>query len=222
MKPVLAAAALSIAVLSSAGLVSAQGAPVETYCATLSETDRTASDGFELTDAASILRQDRANYHRFKRRDPGDDSDSTFGSAQARERIPAMLDRGRIDDAARRSIESGPADVCVDVHKRSLDVYLAAGTEDASSSEPVSSDGDKYPFVGEWDCEVGTFTFTSTVYNNGSEDLAINEIQEGTDGSYTLFFDDDYLITLSGFTGDTMGWFSHASGDNFSCRRIGG
>ena len=76
------------------------------------------------------------------------------------------------------------------------------------------------PFVGSWDCEVATFTFTEDSYNNGSEDLAILEAQEGTDGSYTLMFADDYMITLSGFTGDEMGWFSPASGDSFQCSRV--
>ena len=76
------------------------------------------------------------------------------------------------------------------------------------------------PFVGSWDCEVATFTFTEDSYNNGSEDLAILEAQEGTDGSYTLMFADDYMVTLSGFTGDEMGWFSPASGDSFQCSRV--
>ena len=76
------------------------------------------------------------------------------------------------------------------------------------------------PFLGRWDCEVAEFTFTPDTYNNGSEDLPILEIQEGTDGSYTLFFDDDYAITLSGFTGETMGWYSLASGDAFDCTRL--
>ena len=84
---------------------------------------------------------------------------------------------------------------------------------------PGVAGAEDLPFVGTWDCEVATFTFTPTSYNNGSEDLAISEIQEGTDGSYTLFMPDDYVITLSGFTGDEMGWFSHASGDAFNCRR---
>jgi hypothetical protein len=79
---------------------------------------------------------------------------------------------------------------------------------------------DELPFLGTWDCEVQTFTFTPRVYNNGSEDLPIEEIQEGSDGSYTLMFADDYIITLSGFTGNTMGWFSPASGDNFNCTRV--
>ncbi|UIJ73542.1 hypothetical protein [Aurantimonas sp. HBX-1] len=78
---------------------------------------------------------------------------------------------------------------------------------------------EELPFLGTWDCEVATFTFTPTTYDNGSEEMPIEEVQEGSDGSYTLLFADDYFITLSGFTGDTMGWFSPASGDNFSCTR---
>lgn len=96
-----------------------------------------------------------------------------------------------------------------------LSIVLAA-----SSTGAARSDG--LPFVGTWDCEVQTFTFTASTYNNGSEDLPIQEVQEGSDGSYTLFFVDDYIITLSGFTGDTMGWFSPASGDNFNCTRVAG
>ena len=79
---------------------------------------------------------------------------------------------------------------------------------------------DEYPFLGTWDCEVAIFTFTPDVYNNGSEDMPIEEIQEGSDGSWTLLFSDDYFITLSGFVDDTMGWYSSASGDNFSCTKV--
>jgi hypothetical protein len=81
---------------------------------------------------------------------------------------------------------------------------------------PASAD--ELPFVGRWDCGVGTFLFTSEAYNNGSDDLPIQEVQEGTDGSYTLFFADDYTITLSGFTGDEMGWLS-SSGESLECTR---
>ena len=99
-----------------------------------------------------------------------------------------------------------------------LAIFLAAGI---AGSGAVAEAAD-LPFVGTWDCEVATFTFTPTTYNNGSDDLPIEEVQEGTDGSYTLLFADGYAITLSGFTGDTMGWYSHESGDNFSCTRSHG
>ena len=86
----------------------------------------------------------------------------------------------------------------------------------ATGAGPASAD--EYPFVGEWDCGVATFTFTPEIYNNGSEDMPIQEVQEGTDGSYTLFLADDYTVTLSGFTGDEMGWLS-SSGEDLQCKR---
>jgi hypothetical protein len=76
------------------------------------------------------------------------------------------------------------------------------------------------PFVGSWDCGVATMSFTQDTYNNGSEDMPILETQEGSDGSWTLIFDGDYTITLSGFTGDSMGWMS-SSGESLECTRVG-
>ena len=81
---------------------------------------------------------------------------------------------------------------------------IAAAAIATLLASTATSAGD-LPFLGTWDCEVAIFTFTPTTYNNGSD---------------TLLFADDYFITLSGFTGDSMGWFSEASGDNFSCTRI--
>ena len=77
---------------------------------------------------------------------------------------------------------------------------------------------EELPFVGQWDCGVATFVFTPETYNNGTDDLPIQEVQEGTDGSYTIFLADDYTITLSGFTGDEMGWLS-SSGESLACKR---
>jgi len=78
---------------------------------------------------------------------------------------------------------------------------------------------DELPFVGQWDCGVATFVFTPETYNNGTDDLPIQEVQEGTDGSYTVFLADDYTITLSGFTGDEMGWLS-SNGESLECKRV--
>ena len=187
----------------------------DSYCATISQNDKFASDGFQLDDPASIIRQDRANYHRFGIRDFGDEGDSTFRSPQARERIPAMIDAVGIEPAVARAILNGTPDICVDIYgTRAMEVFLV-GQNTAAPEEY-----EPYPFEGVWDCEVATFSFTPFTYNNGSEDLPIQEIQEGSDGSYTLLFDDDYWITLSGFTGTRMGWFSGASGDSFNCRRL--
>lgn len=91
----------------------------------------------------------------------------------------------------------------------------------ASMAFAPAAKADTLPFIGTWDCEVATFTFTDSVYNNGSEDMPIEEVQEGSDGSYSLLFADDYVITLSGFKRNSMNWFSSASGDSFSCKRVG-
>jgi hypothetical protein len=104
------------------------------------------------------------------------------------------------------------------MQSRLVSLALVAGAMWASVTAPSSADD--LPFIGEWDCGVATFTFTEATYNNGSEDMPILEAQEGTDGSYTLFFADDYTITLSGFTGDAMGWFS-SSGESLECKRAG-
>lgn len=85
---------------------------------------------------------------------------------------------------------------------------------------PAFADDADMPFIGTWDCEVATFTFTADTYDKGSETLPIEEVQEGSDGSWTLMFAEDYIITLSGFTGDEMGWFSPASGDSFQCKAV--
>ena len=81
------------------------------------------ADGFELTDAGSILRQDRANYHKFGYRDRGDQGDRTFGSANARALIPAMLDRGDTDASVLRQIVRGTPSVCVWIFPDHIYVY---------------------------------------------------------------------------------------------------
>ena len=53
----------------------------------------------------------------------------------------------------------------------------------------------EYAFVGKWDCEGGTFTFTNRTYNNGGDTLMFNRIDFGKNG-YKLTFPDGYEISL--------------------------
>lgn len=62
-----------------------EAASIVSYHARLSEQDHRDSAGRRLTSVAAILSQDRANYHRFHKRDPNDQGDSFFNSAQHRE-----------------------------------------------------------------------------------------------------------------------------------------
>ena len=114
--------------ITAAGLTFASAALAQntsdSYCATISEHDKVASDGFELSDAGSILRQDRANFHKFGDADGADQGDDTFASANARARIPAMLDSGGTDPRVLREIVRGTPHVCVDIYRNYIEVYL--------------------------------------------------------------------------------------------------
>lgn len=74
------------------------------YQAFLGTGDHYNSSGQRLTQPWQIIRQDRANYHRFGRGDKGDDWDSFFDSASNRARMESMLRKGHISPAAARAI----------------------------------------------------------------------------------------------------------------------
>ena len=96
---------------------------VGSYCTSITQNDKSASDGYRLTDAGSILRQDRANFHKFRDPDRGDEPDRTFTTAKARASIPAMLSAGDTDRATLRDIVRGNPKICVDIYRHSIYVY---------------------------------------------------------------------------------------------------
>ena len=89
--------------------------PMDSYCATLSARDHFNSNGQRLTTAAAIIRQDRANYHKFRRRDPGDQGDSFFGLHANRARLEALIAEGSSDPGVLRRIVNGEPRICVDI-----------------------------------------------------------------------------------------------------------
>jgi hypothetical protein len=68
---------------------------VGSYVALLSEADHFNSNGQRLTSAAAIIRQDRANFHRYGVRDRGDETDTFFADEGNRAALEQMLERGR-------------------------------------------------------------------------------------------------------------------------------
>ncbi|MEO9865390.1 MAG: hypothetical protein ABJO29_02700 [Yoonia sp.] len=82
---------IALAASLFASPVVAQDFVAATYAAHISADDLTNSSGARLGDAASVIRQDRANYHRFGLADGADSNDPLFGSADARANIPAMI-----------------------------------------------------------------------------------------------------------------------------------
>lgn len=85
------------------------------YTAYLSERDHFNSNGQRLTSAAAIIRQDRANYHRFGRGDAADDWDSVFGSMNARATMESLLNKGSSSSSAIAQIVNGTPYVTVEV-----------------------------------------------------------------------------------------------------------
>lgn len=89
---------------------------------------------------------------------------------------------------------------------------VAASTLSAQAQED-------YPFTGEWECDGAPFVFTSTVYSIGEDSYDVQEVQEGSDGSYTLFLSDEVYVYLSEITQDTLDFSSSESSRTMSCRR---
>ncbi|MGE0179692.1 MAG: hypothetical protein AB7O91_07730 [Sphingomonas sp.] len=93
------------------------------YNTRISNRDLFASDGLRLTSVAAILQQDRANMHRFRRPDRGDQSDDMFVSAQSRALIPRWLHQ--VSPRAAAAIRAGNAWITVRVYEGCIDVTLA-------------------------------------------------------------------------------------------------
>ncbi len=103
--------------------VHAQGL-IESYVAFLSEADHFNSNGQRLQSAAAIIRQDRANFHRFGRGDPQDQADSFFASAANREALERMLERGRATPGAISRIVNGTPLIRVDIYRDSAGPFI--------------------------------------------------------------------------------------------------
>ncbi|MBK5968973.1 hypothetical protein CCR91_09370 [Thiorhodovibrio winogradskyi] len=78
---------------------------LDLYDCVISDQDRFNSKGVRLTSVRQILAQDRANYHRFHRRDARDAGDRTFVTAEQRKLWQSA--RVDVDPALREKILNG-------------------------------------------------------------------------------------------------------------------
>ncbi|MDN2568288.1 hypothetical protein N1F89_18850 [Aquibium sp. A9E412] len=120
---------LAAALIGAALALPAGGALADqylgSYVARLSWDDHHASDGYRLDTAAQVVRQDRANVHRFGIVDREDQDDPWFRSANARARLESMLNRpSAMSDRTRRAIMRGEPLVEVEVYRSSVRVQL--------------------------------------------------------------------------------------------------
>lgn len=94
------------------------------YRARLSARDHVNSSGAELKKVIDILRQDRANVHRGIHRDPEDQTDDRFASAEAREQLASMTARVRGGADAAVRIVSGTPVVDVTISEGAVQVEI--------------------------------------------------------------------------------------------------
>jgi hypothetical protein len=95
------------------------------YTARISDHDHRASDGYPLGSAAQMVRQDRANYHKFHRRDGDDQGDPWFRTDGSRADLQRMLERGgAMSGATRSAIVNGEPLIEVDVYPDSVRVSI--------------------------------------------------------------------------------------------------
>ena len=93
------------------------------YVARISDTDHHASDGYRLDTAAQMVRQDRANWHKFGRGDAEDEDDPWFDSTEARARFERLLGKSGVMSAkTRNAIADDEAIIRVDVYRESVRV----------------------------------------------------------------------------------------------------
>lgn len=88
---------------------------LESYTAFLSWNDHYNSSGQRLTEPWQIIRQDRANYHRYGQADAQDQWDSFFGDFNNRARAEQMLASGTISPQARNAIVNGEVLIRVEI-----------------------------------------------------------------------------------------------------------
>jgi hypothetical protein len=113
-----------LAVLAGIGAASADQY-LGSYVARISDQDHHASDGYALDTAAQMVRQDRANWHKFGYGDAEDQDDPWFGSTDARARLERMLGKsGAMTGAVRNAIANGEPVVQIDVYRNSVVVTI--------------------------------------------------------------------------------------------------
>lgn len=120
----LVAGAVAIAWLAGGQAAQAQGRLLEEYVAFLGEADHFNSNGQRLTAPWQVLRQDRANFHRFGIRDDGDEDDRFFASAANRARMERMILNGHIEPSAGRRIVNGLVWVRVEIYENAVYVTV--------------------------------------------------------------------------------------------------
>ena len=123
IKMTLATAMAAISVMAGATASRADDL-IASYSAYIGQDDLYNSNGARLTEPWQVIRQDRANVHKFGIRQPGDESDGFFGSVRNRELAETMIRRGAISADAADLLLNGDVRITVEVWRGSGGDYL--------------------------------------------------------------------------------------------------
>ena len=123
IKMTLATATAAISVMAGATAARADDL-IASYSAYIGQDDLYNSNGARLTEPWQVIRQDRANVHKFGIRQPGDESDGFFGSVRNRELAETMIRRGAISADAANLLLNGDVRITVEVWRGSGGDYL--------------------------------------------------------------------------------------------------
>ncbi|MDE9449892.1 hypothetical protein J3R80_05325 [Aliiroseovarius sp. Z3] len=108
--------AVGLALASLSGTTAKAQELIGSYVAYIGQPDLYNSNGARLNQPWQILRQDRANFHRFGISQPGDEFDPFFGSINNRKIMERMVMNGSIDPQAAKRLVQGGATVFVRIY----------------------------------------------------------------------------------------------------------
>ena len=109
--------ALGVVLAAAAATPAAAADLIGSYNAFLSRADHYNSNGERLTSAAAIIRQDRANFHKFGIQDDQDESDNYFDNTNNRAVLEQMLNDGNSDPGVLSRIVNSNVMIHVDIYR---------------------------------------------------------------------------------------------------------
>ena len=154
--------ALAIAMAIVLAVILAIGAPpsaqaqqlIGSYVALLSEADHFNSSGQRLTSAAAVIRQDRANFHRFGIKDPQDEGDAFFADEGNRAALEQMLERGRAEPSVVARIVNGTPLIRVEIYRGASGPFIKVTLIDKQqTNNPPAPSNDVRDYTGPFTTE---------------------------------------------------------------------
>jgi hypothetical protein len=147
--------ALAIAVAMAAPAWAQAQQLIGSYVARLSEADHFNSSGQRLTSAAAIIRQDRANFHRFGIKDARDENDDFFADEANRAALEQMLENGRADPGVINRIVNGTPLIRVDIFRGSGNRFIKVTLidEQRADNPPPAQTPDFKDYTGAFSTE---------------------------------------------------------------------